>query len=194
MQAEFEEKLSRLAREKATDLALVIAPRLAKMPLPMLYVDDPFLPFSKAIIDATKDLVSAYIFDFAAYLALGAAGAVALERTMAYVKTEAVTILDGRFIDWGYAEVAMAFNADAITMHETFLIEKYLEEADIGVLLIRTGESGSHWSPIYKIDEGIVNIKGLRLQVLREDVLYQGRGEDFAEQVRAALEKMRDRR
>ena len=71
----------------------MLIPRLTKMPLPIQRYDDPFLPFGKAIIDATRDLVCAYVFDLAAYLALGAAGAVALERTIAYVGDDDVTVL-----------------------------------------------------------------------------------------------------
>ena len=194
MQDKFREKLARLTQEKHTDLALVIAPRLAKMPLPMLYVDDPFLPFSKAIIDATKDLVCAYLFDFAAYLAIGAAGAVALERTMAYARNESVTLLDGRFASWGYADAALAFNADAITLADTWWIEKYFEVPDLGFLIVRYDEPHLRETHAYRIDHKTITLGNLHLRVADEDMLYVERGEDFAKQVRATVEKMRDAR
>lgn len=192
MQAEFYEKLKQRTQAKNTDLALVIAPRLMKMPLPMMYVDDPFLPFSKAIIDATKDLVCVYLFDFAAFLALGAAGAVALERAMAYARDEAVTILDGRFAAWGYAEAALAFGADAITMVDTIWIEKYFNVPDLGVLIARYDDQNSKYTHVYRLDQQTIMLGDVHLRAASEDILYRSRGEDFAEQVRAALEQMRD--
>lgn len=47
---------------------MLLLPRLPKLLLPFQKHDDPFLPFSKAIIDAIRDLVCAYQFDLAAGL------------------------------------------------------------------------------------------------------------------------------
>src|SRR4051812_25649910 len=93
-----------------------MSPRLTKMPLPMQRYDDPFLPFGKAIIAATQDLVCAYVFDLAAYLAIGAAGAVALERTIAFVGENNLTVLHAWFADSGYISAAEAFGVDAVTL------------------------------------------------------------------------------
>jgi hypothetical protein len=194
MQDEFKLKLLLQSEDKHSDLVLVIAPRLAKMPLPMMYVDDPFLPFSKAIIDATKDLICAYIFDFPAFLSTGAAGAVALERAMAYARSDAVTILDGRFMEWGYAEAALAFNADAITMFHTPFAELYFRLPDLGVMFVGYGAPYPRDDLTYHPDHHIISLQDTKLRVTNEDFLYQARGEDFAEQIRAGLEKMRDGR
>jgi hypothetical protein len=59
----FYDKLRAAQSQRESDLALLLAPKLAKMPLPIARYDDPFLPFGKAIIDATRDLVCAYVFD-----------------------------------------------------------------------------------------------------------------------------------
>lgn len=84
----------RIVQAKHQRDGLLIAPRINRMPLPIQRFDDPFLPFSKAIIDATRDLVSLYMLDVMAYLALGGAGGVALERTIDYINDEVPVILD----------------------------------------------------------------------------------------------------
>src|SRR5215470_3431767 len=92
------------ARERSNSrLAIGLAPTLEKLPLSIHRYDDPFLPYGKSIIDATHDLVCGYVFHLAAYLALGAAGAVALERTIAYVPAPLVKILHGPFASPDYA-------------------------------------------------------------------------------------------
>ena len=149
------------------------------MPLPMQRLDDPFLPFGKAIINATRDLVCAYVFDFAAYLAIGAAGAVALERTIAYAGTDqtAMTVLHGLFVGVGYVEAASdnAFNVDAVTLAQAADAAAY-QARGIGICL----------SP--QTDTWEFLGTDLKLRLAGESVLYAGRGEDFAEQVRGALQ------
>src|SRR5262249_31784814 len=66
-------------------LAIGLAPALNKLPYEIQRYDDPFLPYTKAVIDTTADLVCGYVLHLGAYLALGAAGAVALERSLAYI-------------------------------------------------------------------------------------------------------------
>ena len=73
------------------------------MPYPMQRYDDPFLPYGRAVIDATSDIACAYVFDLAAYLSIGASGAIALERTIAYVPSPSLTILHGMFTRAEYA-------------------------------------------------------------------------------------------
>jgi orotidine-5'-phosphate decarboxylase len=93
------------------------------MPGPLLKYDDPFLPFLKTIVDATADLVCAYKPNLGFYLALGAAGAIALERIIAYIPDEIPIILDAKFNDIGntaqaYARGAFdALGADAATIN-----------------------------------------------------------------------------
>ena len=103
---------------RGTRLAIAIAPSLAKMPYPLQRYDDPFLPYSKAVIDATADLTAAYVFDLAAYLSVGASGAIALERAIAYVPSTCMTILHGTFADPAYANwfAPGGFHAEAATI------------------------------------------------------------------------------
>jgi hypothetical protein len=124
-------------------LAIGLAPSLKNLPYSIQSYDDPFLPLGKAIIDATHDLVCAYVFDLAAYLALGAAGAVALERTIAYVPGSVVKILHGPFATGDYAQAAFedAFNVDAVTLIPTLdraLIGAYTEQPHHGVIVNMT--------------------------------------------------------
>jgi hypothetical protein len=93
MATSFIEKLQAFRNVRQTDIGLFLAPRLSIMPLPIQRYDDPFFPFGWAIIDAPRDLVCMYMFDLGSYLMPGAASAIALERTIAYVASDAWTIL-----------------------------------------------------------------------------------------------------
>ncbi len=121
----------------------------------------------------------------------------ALERAMAYARNDAVTILDGRFVVWGYADAAMAFNADVITLLDTRTVESYFEVPNLGVLVVRSGEpkkdlDENHIFRILTNTQDKITLDNFVLRVTSENLLYSNRGEDFAEQVRATLEKMRD--
>jgi hypothetical protein len=187
---QFAEKLAEIQKARQTDLALCLSPSVSRMPLPMQRYDDPFLPFSRAIIPATRDLVCAYVFDTAAYLTLGAAGAVALERTIALVTGEALAVLHGPFSGPDYAEVAAAFGADGITLVEERSLAAY---AKLGAFVVRDGipkvEAGIN---VYWQKAGIFTLSdGLRIRMASADVLYISHDEDFAEQTRMVLEVMR---
>jgi orotidine-5'-phosphate decarboxylase len=99
-----------------SSLAIGLAPSPNRLPLSMQRYDDPLLPFGKAVIDSTHDLVCAYVFHLAAYLAPGASGAVALERTIAYVPASVIKILHGPFASADYNQAVDAFGADAVTL------------------------------------------------------------------------------
>lgn len=140
------------------------------MPLPIQRYDDPFLPFGKAIIGATRDLLCGYMFDLAAYLALGAAGAVALERSIAYVGGEVAKILHGPFASPDYAEMAGAFNVDAVTLTEPVYAETYLQ-ADIGVFTLDgAGEAGT-----YSTENSTLTLDDIVLRLLGDDIVYARR-------------------
>jgi orotidine-5'-phosphate decarboxylase len=80
------------------------------------------LPFARAIIEATQDLVCAYKPNLGFYLAEGAAGIVALERIVRLIPPHIPIILDGKFGDIGNTAEAYArgvfeqFCADAVTL------------------------------------------------------------------------------
>jgi orotidine-5'-phosphate decarboxylase len=117
----FVEKLR--AAQEANDswVCVGLDPVVERMPAPVLKRDEPFLPFLKAIVDATADVVCAFKPNLGFYLALGAAGVIALERIVTYIPDEIPVILDAKFNDIGHTAQAYARGAfealgvDAVT-------------------------------------------------------------------------------
>lgn len=109
--------------------AIWLSPKLDFIPLPIQRYDEPFLPLGKSIIQATLDDAGLYIFDFPSYLATGAAGIVALERTIAYVRDKAITILHGPFTGKHYSVLAdvISFRIDSLTVTLQDDMQYYLE-------------------------------------------------------------------
>lgn len=102
------EKL-RAAQEKNNSwLCVGLDPDPSKLPLPSMQWDEPVLPFNKAIVDATADLVCAFKPNLGFYLQWGAAGVVALERTIAYIPNDIPVILDCKTGDIGHTQAAWA--------------------------------------------------------------------------------------
>lgn len=101
-------------------VGLDIVPALS--PLSMQPHDEPMLPFARAIIEATQDLVCAYKPNLGFYFAEGAAGIVALERIVRLIPDDIPIILDAKFGDIGNTAEAYArgtfaqFKADAVTL------------------------------------------------------------------------------
>jgi orotidine-5'-phosphate decarboxylase len=124
-----------------------------KIPLPLQKMDDPALPFARAIIDATRDVACAFKPNLGFYLAQGAAGVIALERLMRYIPTDLPIILDAKFGDIGstaeqYARAAFeALGADAVTLSPyvgSDAVKPFLAYADKGVfVLARTSNPGA---------------------------------------------------
>ena len=85
--------------------------------------DEPVFPFNKAIIEATADLVCAYKPNLGFYLQWGAAGVIALERTIAYIPDDIPVILDCKTGDIGHTQAAWAaglfdqWGVDAVTVN-----------------------------------------------------------------------------
>ncbi|MBC7870934.1 MAG: hypothetical protein H7Y09_08855 [Chitinophagaceae bacterium] len=203
MEHDFVDKLATIHNSRKRGFALILAPRIERLPLPIQTYDDPFLPFGKAIINATRDLVSAYLFDLAAYLALGAAGAIALERTINYAGGDSITVLHGAFATPAYARIndEGAFNADAVTVIDNHHLEAFTSRPKRGVFIIRSGEAKMMDPPgkvgIYWQEIGLLTIsnkvgEAINLRVLGDSVIYASLADDFAEQARAALEKITD--
>ncbi|MBI5669934.1 MAG: hypothetical protein HZC41_18220 [Chloroflexi bacterium] len=200
MALNFADRLVSIQEQHHTNLALLLAPRLVKLPLVIQRYDDPFLPYGTAIVNATRDLVCAYVFDLAAYLGLGAAGAIALERTIAYAGGDALTVLHGPFVGSAYAALLdeTSFNADAITIADAADSSAYDARTDRCAFIVRRGLPQPDellTGAIFWQDAGLFTIPYatafLTVRLAGEDVLYAGMGEDFAEQTRAALEQRR---
>lgn len=116
-------KLHAIQQQNNSWLCVGLDPDPARLRVDVLKWDEPVLPFNKAIIDATLDLVCAYKPNLGFYLQWGAAGVVALERTIAYIPRHIPIILDGKTGDIGHTQAAWArglFNewgVDAITVN-----------------------------------------------------------------------------
>jgi orotidine-5'-phosphate decarboxylase len=117
------EKLHRAQEDNNSWLCVGLDPDPRRLRVDRFKWDEPVLPFNKAIIDATADLVCAYKPNLGFYLQWGAAGVVALERTIAYIPPHIPIILDCKTGDIGHTQAAWArglfdeWNVDAVTVN-----------------------------------------------------------------------------
>lgn len=117
------EKLRAAQERNASWLCVGLDPQPDRLPVQALKWDEPILPFNKAIIEATADLVCAYKPNLGFYLQWGAAGIIALERTIAYIPGHLPVIVDCKTGDIGHTQAAWAtglldyWGVDAITVN-----------------------------------------------------------------------------
>lgn len=166
---------------------LELTPRVAEMPAPIQRYDDPFLPYCRAVFAATNDLVAGYVFDLAAFLALGAAGAVALERAVALVAAtpDMLSVIHGPFTRPDYAEFIgeKALRADAATVTDCGTAAGFAAYGVTGLTLTADRESGMDG---LNLDEGWALWGGLWFRLARQHFLDQFQREDFAAALHAA--------
>lgn len=193
----FVERLTQLQQERQSDIALFLNPRPFLLPHPVQRYDDPYLPFGKAVINATRDLVCAYVFDLASYLGMGAAGAVALERTIAYAQGT-VTILHAPFVGQGYTAVAdtTGFGVDAITLARTEDLPHYLSRPPYAAFVVSALAQLPDEGGIFVEEQQRFMWRGLgdspmQLRLTDDRILYGDGTDDFAAKIRAAVEQMR---
>ncbi len=195
MPARFLQKIRHVQHISNSDSLLYIRPVVMKMPLPIRRYDDPFLPFGKAIIQATQDIVCGYIFDFAAYLAIGAAGAIALERTLSLISQDNFTVLDGRFAGAEYATITdeIAFMSDALTVDNSADLPFYLHRDDRSAFVYDEDVAVTS----LPVGAGTFNAQALivhiadnqthRFRIFGDELIYADSGDDFARYIRAQL-------
>ena len=117
------EKLRTIQEKNNSWLCVGLDPDPARLRVDVLKWDEPVLPFNKAIIDATADLVCAFKPNLGFYLMWGAAGIIALERTIAYIPDHIPVILDCKTGDIGHTQAAWAmglfdeWSVDAVTVN-----------------------------------------------------------------------------
>ncbi|HSM57428.1 MAG TPA: orotidine-5'-phosphate decarboxylase [Candidatus Sulfomarinibacteraceae bacterium] len=117
------DKLKAAQEKNNSWLCVGLDPNPARLPLPAMQWDEPVLPFNKAIINATVDLVCAYKPNLGFYLQWGAAGVIALERTIAYIPDDIPVILDCKTGDIGHTQAAWGaglfdvWRVDAVTVN-----------------------------------------------------------------------------
>ena len=137
----FAEKLREAQAAQDSWVCVGLDPVLEHMPAPVLNYDDPFLPFLKTIVDATADLVCAFKPNLGFFLALGAAGVIALERIIAYIPDEIPVVLDAKFNDIGHTAQAYAKGAfDALGV-DAVTVNPYLGHDGVAPFLARTDKA-----------------------------------------------------
>ena len=117
------QKLKTVQERNNSWLCVGLDPLPERLPAPALKWDEPILLFNKAVIEATADLVCAYKPNLGFYLQWGAAGIIALERTIAYVPEGIPVIVDCKTGDIGHTQAAWArglfdeWGVDAVTVN-----------------------------------------------------------------------------
>lgn len=177
----FIEKLRESQRRTGGNWALSVSPKIEHLPLAIQRFDDPYLPYMRAIYQATHDIVSLYMLDFGAYLALGAAGAVALERSIDLAGLERVVVLDGAFASDRYAQVwdELAYGCDGVTLADGRYATAYEGRDDRAAFVMTDGIPDERTKPTYWTGARMLGIDTLRVRVLPEDVLLRARSLDF---------------
>lgn len=117
------EKLKAVQDQNNSWLCVGLDPTPERLRVDFRKWDEPILPYNRAIIDATADLVCAYKPNLGFYLQWGAAGVIALERTIAYIPRHIPIILDCKTGDIGHTQAAWAnglfdaWQVDAVTIN-----------------------------------------------------------------------------
>lgn len=117
------EKLRTIQEQNNSWLCIGLDPVPERLRVDVLKWDEPILPYNKAIIDATADLVCAYKPNLGFYLQWGAAGVIALERTIAYIPRHIPIVLDCKTGDIGHTQAAWGnglfdeWQVDAVTVN-----------------------------------------------------------------------------
>lgn len=191
---DFVNKLERLRQERS-DIILVLNPRPFLLPHPIQRYDDPYLPFGKAVIQATRPYVCGYMFDFASYLGMGAAGAVALERTVAYATQQSLTILHGPFTGTGYSAAmdSTGFGVDALTLTQPDDLPHYIAHAPYAGFVVGEGQPAAQGGLLTPDNRLLLrNASGdtITLRLTDDTVLYVGGQDDFADKIVAAVQAM----
>lgn len=174
------EKLAAVQRKNESWLCIGLDPDPGRLPLPSMQWDEPVLPFNKAIIDATAELVCAYKPNLGFYLQWGAAGVIALERTIAYIPDDIVVILDCKTGDIGHTQAAWGaglfdgWGVDAVTVNPYVGAEAIVpmvgERAERAVyVLARTSNPGAA-----EFQGALDEEQGLSAAVLRSQWAVQG--------------------
>lgn len=185
MKQTFIEKLTKV-QAASSSFALYISPQLGRMPPAFQRHDDPFLPYMRSVYAATGDIVCAYIFDFASYLALGAAGTIALERSIALAAQTHVTILDSRFSTGDFEPVwdEAAFGCDGVTITMEAPPLAYQSRPDRQAFTVT--DSDAYTARVDRSME-VIRLAQYTLPILPLDTLDRARSLRFEETLRSAV-------
>jgi hypothetical protein len=196
----FLERLRAAQARSGGSLAIGIAPALEKLPAAVAKIDDPFLPLGKLIINTTADLVCAYVFHLSAYFAIGAAGIVALERTLAYVPQGILKVLHAPFASTDYVRAAFedALGADAVTLSSADYAAPYLAHRQYAAFVPHGTPIPPHFAAQLgtyadlDVERRALALAEVRLAWHFGAALYGTRTHAFEERLRAAAAELRD--
>lgn len=142
-----------LIRKKQSFLCVGLDTDIDKIPRHFRRLKDPVFEFNKQIIDATHHLAIAYKPNLAFYEAQGSKGLEALEKTMAYMPNDVLSIADAKRGDIGntssmYAKAyfdQMQFGAVTVTpyMGSDSVTPYYEYEGKYAVILASTSNPGA---------------------------------------------------
>ena len=139
---------SRMYKSQQTNnswLCIGLDPVMERLPEVLLGSAQPLLAFSRAIVEATADLVCAYKPNLGFWLAEGPAGLCALQDLIASIPDHLPIILDGKFGDVGHTAAAYArfafdtLGVDIVTANPYLGLDglhPFLERAGRGVFLL----------------------------------------------------------
>lgn len=166
---------------------LEIAPRVPDLPAPIQKYDDPFLPYCRAVVSATGNFVAGYVFDLAAFLALGAAGAIALERAVAVIAAtpDTLSVIHGPFARAEFAAFVgeTALRADAATVTDGDIADRFAGQGVIGLPMVAEPDGGRDAA---NLEAGWLRLAGEAFRMARQGFLDQYRRDDFETALRRA--------
>ena len=176
------EKLRMIQEKNNSWLCVGLDPDPARLRVDVLKQDEPVLPFNRVIIEATADLVCAYKPNLGFYLMWGAAGVIALERTIASIPDEIPVILDCKAGDIGNTQAAWAMGlfdewaVDAVTVNpfigEDAVLPMIGERPDNAVYILARTSNPS--AALFQGD--LAGGEGLSAEVLRRSQKWQTAG------------------
>lgn len=199
----FKARLQAAHARNGSRLLLGITPVIDKLPAAVAKIDDPFLPLGKLIINATQDLVCGYVFHLANYLSIGAAGMIALERTLAYVPQGMVRVIHGPFVGPGYVrgiyEDALDAHAATLLPHSADDVAPYVTEPSHGAFVPPESDALTAAYPesvgVYRAESATrtrIVLAGLPdTHWVWGETAYKTRTIDFEDALRAALEALK---
>ena len=141
----FLEKLDQTISRNDSLLCVGLDPEPAKLPAHLHDEENPILAFTRAIVDATADLVGAYKPNFAFFGALGEPGWSTLKATLEHIPSSIPVIVDAKVGDIGntaeqYARMFFdELGADALTVNPYMgedAVAPFLQRRDRGIFLL----------------------------------------------------------
>lgn len=137
------EKLKNAQEKNSSWLCIGLDPQPDKLPIQATHQwDEPVLPFNKAIIDATADIACAFKPNLGFYLQWGAAGMIALERTIQYIPDDIPVIIDCKAGDIGHTQIAWAKGIFDQWGADAFVINPYVGRDAIEPIIKTWPEKG----------------------------------------------------